>query len=88
MSTIPRSVVVKQYLTPGTAEQIAYALNYHWRKKINAFVTPLKAREVQRIWDEEYETNPIMREMGERPINGFSESDDRLTVARKLMEAA
>jgi hypothetical protein len=88
MSTIPRSEVVKQYLTPGTAEQIAYALTFHWRTKIDAFVAPLRARDVQHIWDEEYEINPVMREMGERPLRGFPETDERLTVARKLLEAA
>lgn len=87
-STIPRSEIIKQYLTPGTAEQIAYALNYYWRTKKDPFITPLKARDVQRIWDEEVESNVLLRQLGERPLRGFSESDDRLTVARKLLEAA
>lgn len=87
-SAIPRSVIVKQYLTPGTAEQIAHSLNYYWRTKKDPYVTPLKARDVQRIWDEEIAVNVVLRQMGERPANGFSESDERLPLARKIMEAA
>lgn len=55
ISTIPRSVIIEQYYKPnsGTAEQIAYALNYYYRVH-SVFrgpdFRPVSKREVERIW--------------------------------------
>lgn len=88
-STIPRHVIVKEYYRPnsGTAEQIAYALTYHYQTKVDPYVRRLSKYDVERIWDEELEQNLVLRQLGDRPREGFPECD-KVQLADRLMGAA
>lgn len=83
MNTTPvsRSEVIKSYCRIGTAEEIAFCLNLHYR------TTDLTAKKVETIWAEALETNIVLRELGERPAKGFLPSE-KTVVAEKLLEAA
>ncbi len=80
-SPVPRSEVVKSYCRIGTAEEIAFCLNLHYR------TTDLTAKKVETVWAQEYDTNIVLRELGERPAKGFLPSE-KMVVAEKLLEAA
>lgn len=84
-TTIPRSEIIRQYCREGTAEQIAYGLNAHYRMK-DLFLRPVTAREIERIWAEEIEHNIVLRELGDRPAKGFPKSA-QTELAERLVAA-
>ena len=77
--TVPTSAIVNAYTRPGTAEEIAFCLNFHYR-------THISARHVEEVWAKELETNIVLRELGERPRKGFARTDE-LTLVEKLVMA-
>lgn len=89
-STIPRHVIVEQYYRPnsGTAEQVAYALNYYYRTRVDPYVRALSKHDVQRIWDEELQQNLVLRQLGERPAQGFAPDNPHVQLAERLLGAA
>ena len=89
-STIPRHVIVREYYRPnsGTAEQIALALTYFYRTRVNASIKALTKIDVERIWDQELAQNLVLRQLGERPAGGFDPKDERVQLADRLLGAA
>lgn len=84
-TTIPRSEIIKQYCREGSAEQIAYTLNFFYRQR-DLFIKPVSAREIEDIWSQEIETNVVLRQLGERPANGFPQTD-ATRLAERLVAA-
>ena len=89
-STIPRHVIVREYYRPnsGTAEQVAYALSYHYQTRVDPYVRRITKHDVERIWDEELAQNLVLRQLGERPAGGFDPSEPKVQLAETLMGAA
>ena len=79
MKTVPTSAIINAYTRVGTAEEIAFCLNFHYR-------THISARHVEEVWAKELETNIVLRELGERPRKGFRRTDE-LTLVEKLVMA-
>ena len=77
MPVVPRAEIVKAYFWVGTAEEIAFCLNFHYR-------THITVRHVQAVWAEEYEANTVYREAGERPRKGFPRSE-KIELAERLV---
>lgn len=79
MKTVPTSAIINAYTRPGTSEEIAFCLNFHYR-------THISAKHVEDVWVKELETNTVLRQLGERPRKGFAPSDE-LTLVEKLVMA-
>lgn len=79
MKTVPNSVIIQAYLRVGTAEEIAFCLNFHYRAHITAGY-------IHAVWAKELETNMVLRELGPRPRKGFPRTDE-VTLVEKLVMA-
>lgn len=78
---IPQHIIIESYLYTGTAYDIAAGLNRHY---VPLGCRRITARELQFHWEAEIKVNTPMRLLGERPVNGFEQSDEIKLVAQLL----
>lgn len=76
------TLIAGYYLKPMSAEAVALALNARLQ---STTVTP---RLVRNVFDQEYEGNLVLQQLGERPANGFDAKEPKVQLADALMGAA
>jgi|GEM_PF-6679519 len=81
-STAYHSLIARYYLKPISAEGVALALNARLRSTI------ITAAKVKAVFDAEYESNFVYRQLGERPAQGFAAENPHVQLAGRLMGAA
>jgi hypothetical protein len=84
MTPEARSFIVKCFCRPMTSVEVSYCAN----NLFDLGDIKLTADAVRKIWNEERESNPVIRqieeEFGERPIRGFPQND-HMRMAESLV---
>lgn len=73
---VPQRAIAKSYFWPFSAEEIVL----YWR---SCGYRLMSATELRDRWAEEFLLNPMMQEVGERPTQGFKQTD-KVKLAEKM----